>query len=117
MTAQHKSAGRPSWINYIDEQLDWYRDHGIAPRQIVLGLDRYQELMQWLALQDGRDYLEAEIKWKDCLLAVVRTLGYAEVAGDINDIWERGEAFGMTPEAEKQAAKTRVVNDEDEFTM
>ena len=112
-----KSAARPNWINAIDEQLDWYRDHGITPRQIVLGLARYQELMQWNALQDGRDYLEAEITWKDCLLAVVKTLGYAEVAGDINDVWEHGEAFGMKPEALAQEKKQTPVNDEDEFTM
>jgi len=117
LTANRKNAGRPAWINYIDEQLDWYRDNSITPRQIVLGIDRYQELMEWLALQEGRDYLEASITWKDCLIAIVKTLEYAEVAGDINEVWEHGEAFGMKPGASAQMAKVRPVNDEDEFTM
>jgi hypothetical protein len=93
--------GKPKWMRYIDEELDWYRDHGISPKQIILGIDLYQELMAWLAAEDGRDDMEPHIKWQDCLLAVVKTPGFAEVGGDLNEVWENGAAFGMSPEAAK----------------
>ena len=97
------SQGRPKWFRHIEEELEWYREHAIKPRQIVLGIDRYQELMAWLAGEEGLDFLEPRTEWKDCRLVVVKDLGFAEVGGDVNDLWENGEAFGVQP-AEKTPA-------------
>ena len=82
----------------IDTGINELAGRGFEPKVIVLSLAKYQELMQSLAAQSGRDHLEAHLYYRQCLLVSVTAPDFLEVAPDAREMWERGGEFPSTQE-------------------
>jgi hypothetical protein len=77
----------------IDDQIDALKDYGLTAASIVLSLDAYTALIQYLAHMEGTEEIEARAKYRDCTLVIVTTEGVAEVVPSAPDAWENGDAF------------------------